>query len=106
MAQIEELESRLVMPDGASGPLRSYTRYYAGIFENGRKVIDGELVEAAETRRGLPGIKIVPDRKFPGDIFDAGCGVIWFTYDPQSHLFKDLGCQPALKSPPPPPPNQ
>ena len=100
-ADVAELESRLVLPVGASAPLQDYRRYYAGVFESDDRIIEAELIEAKGIHTRVKGATIVPRRKFPGNLFDAGCGVIWFTYNPRSRVFRNLACQPELKAPPP-----
>ncbi|WP_242148957.1 hypothetical protein [Sphingomonas sp. BAUL-RG-20F-R05-02] len=98
MEQIGRLERLLVLPEGATGPLQRYNRYYAGTIQNGRRLISGELDYEIHNRRTT--IKLVPQRLFPGrNLFDAGCDVIWVTFDPQANVFTDVTCQPEMKLP-------
>jgi hypothetical protein len=99
-AQIALVESRIVMPSGAFGPLVSYARYYAGERRSGRRVIVGELVRLTKAPVSPPVLKVVGPADLPG-IADGGCGVIQFTYDVSRKALSPLEC--GGETPPPPP---
>jgi hypothetical protein len=99
-AQIALVESRIVMPRGASGPLVSYARYYAGERRNGRRIIVAELVRLTKAPVSPPVLKVVGLADLPG-VADGGCGVIRFTYDLQRKALSPPEC--GGETPPPPP---
>jgi hypothetical protein len=90
-AQIAVVESRIVMPQGAFGPLVSYARYYAGERRSGRRVIVGELVRLTKEPVSPPVLKIVLPRDLPA-LADFGCGVIRFTYDLRARALSRVEC--------------
>jgi hypothetical protein len=97
-AQIALVESRIVMPPGAYGPLVSYARYYAGERRGGRRVIVGELVRLTKEPVSPPVLKIVAAGDLPA-LADFGCGVIRFTYDLRARALSRVDC--GGETPPP-----
>lgn len=82
-ADVAELERRLALPRQA-GPLNTFVRYYAGIYQSGVRLIRGQFVKIgsfAEFRR--PERHIVSELEFPL-IADGGCGVVNVEYNPQT----------------------
>jgi hypothetical protein len=90
-AQIAAVEAKVVMPVGASGPLRSYERYYAGDVQHGRRVIRGELLRLTKVPVVPPVLRIVRVAELP-PIADFGCGVIRFTYDIDRKIVSAAEC--------------
>jgi hypothetical protein len=99
-AQIAAAESRIVMPQGAAGPLVSYARYYSGERRNGRRLIVGELVRLTRDPVSPPVLKVVPTAGLPA-LADFGCGVIRFTYDVAGKTLSPLECGGETPLPPP-----
>jgi len=99
-SMIAKLETRLTMPDRAYGPLSTYTRYYAGVVRDGRKVIEGELARLTRTPASPGGVNIVRFSDFP-NAADAGCGIITFSYDVQANSLSSPTCGSENPQPPP-----
>jgi hypothetical protein len=98
-AQIARVESRIVMPRGAFGPLVSYARFYAGERRNGRRVIVGELVRLTREPVLPPAMKVVRPTDLPA-LADFGCGVIRFAYDMRARALSPAECGGETPSPP------
>ena len=90
-ADIVRLESGLKLPMAPtpSGALKDYARYYAGIVQNGHRMIRGEFVAFDAAQRGS--VHITSEDKFPV-IMDGGCGVVNFVYDVQTGKTVSIGC--------------
>jgi hypothetical protein len=90
-ADIAHLESGLTLPmvPSPSGPLKDYARYYAGIVQNGHRMIRGELVAFDARQRGS--VHITSVDKFPV-IMDGGCGVVNLLYDVETGKIISIGC--------------
>lgn len=84
-ASLENLESRLRLPAGASA-FGKYTRYYAADPKHGAHAIHGVLVT-----HGDGGLHVVPDSRLPV-IFDGGCNVINVYYDMDNALSLEVRC--------------
>ena len=81
-ADIADLESHFVLPKGAM-PLGQYARYYAGVGEEGVKLIRAVYIR---NEHFMPlGIHKVGEMDLPV-IFDGGCRVISLQYNPQTKL--------------------
>jgi hypothetical protein len=85
LADVQELESHLTKPDPTH--LAKSTRFYYGYFENGSRVIRGEILTEGIGRDMK--IHILPS--FP-EIMDGGCGVINLSYDPVKRSVLSLRC--------------
>jgi hypothetical protein len=90
-ADIMRLENGLKLPmaPSPSGPLKDYARYYAGIVQNGHRMIRGELVAFDAAQRGH--VHITTEDKFPV-IMDGGCGVVNLLYDVETGKTVSIGC--------------
>jgi hypothetical protein len=98
-AQVAALEARVRMPPGATGPLASYERYYAGEVRGRRRLILGELVHIARQPVSPPVLKIVAAKDMPA-LADFGCAVIRFEYDLAARRVSPAACGGETPSPP------
>ncbi len=85
LAEVQDLEGHLAKPDPSQ--LANSTRYYYGYYENGSRVIRGEILADGIGRDNK--IHIAPS--FP-IIMDGACGVIRLSYDPAKHRVISLRC--------------
>lgn len=85
-AQVAEVESHLMLPQG-NQPIASYARFYYGRVEHGHRELVGVFVlEAAPA-----GVHIVTQAQAPR-VLDGGCSVINLTYDPTQKKVTSLFC--------------
>jgi hypothetical protein len=85
LAEVQDLESHLVKPGPAQ--LAKSTRFYYGFYDNGMRVIRGEIL--ADGVGSDMQIHIM--QGFPM-IADGGCGIIHLSYDPAKHRVLSLRC--------------
>lgn len=83
---VAEVEAHLTLPVG-SQPISSYSRYYYGRFEQGRRVLVGEFLLGDSS----VGIHIVSPAAAP-KVLDGGCSVVNLTYDPAQKKVTSLFC--------------
>lgn len=98
--EINQIESALVMPEGADS-LHVYSRFYAAKTHDGRRTIVGEFVQPMFVASLLahrtiletvsPSVFIVDANNMPG-IRDGGCGVITLSYNPDSGVMTPPTC--------------
>jgi hypothetical protein len=67
-------------------PLAQYTREYAGVWSNGRRMIRGAFLLGAPT-----GVRIVPEKSLT-QILDGGCSVINLLYDAEADKILWIDC--------------
>lgn len=84
---IAKLEATVRMPKGA-GALSAYDRYYTGLVQQGRRVVEAVYVSASAGRGQS---HIVPGDKMPG-IADGGCSVVSLYYDVQAGTVGEPVC--------------
>lgn len=82
---IADLESRLILPEGAMAMAR-YTRYYSGLETRNGLIIVARFV-AGEDKA----IVVDAEADLPGE-FDGGCGIINIKYVVRRHRFIEVFC--------------
>jgi len=85
LAEVQELETHITKLDPAQ--LAKSTRFYYGYYENGSRIIRGEIL--AEGIWSDMKIHIVAN--FP-IIMDGGCGIIHLSYDPLKRNVRSFRC--------------
>lgn len=94
MAEVQHVESKVTMPDGAQA-MSAYVRYYAGITVEGRKVIYGVYLATGVVRDmkqdPRAGIRIVTAREVP-EIEDGGCSQVTVEFDVTSDSVTRIRC--------------
>jgi hypothetical protein len=78
--EIVELEGRLTLPKGAEA-LADYARHYAGVTEDGRRLVLGVLLSGGEA----PGITVESELEVPL-ANGSGCAAISVRYNPATKL--------------------
>jgi hypothetical protein len=101
-AQVARIERGLRLPTGAD-PLQTYERYYTGTYKGSRRLVLGALVGLQKLPRE-GSLAIVKPAEMPA-IADAGCGVIWLTYDLAAQKVRSIRCNPDGPMPPRAEPN-
>jgi hypothetical protein len=91
--EIARLEAGLRLPTrpSPSGPLKDYERYYAGVVQNGHRMIRAEFVALGIAPGARGQVHITSKDKFPV-IMDGGCGIVNLLYDVQSATVVSIGC--------------
>ena len=84
LAQVTSLEAKLQLPAGAR-PIAEYARYYKGVVIQGRRLIEGYLLQG----HGAPGIYLKP---FADEIDDGGCSVITVYFDVSADRVAGVSC--------------
>ena len=91
---VRHVESKVNLPDGAKS-MGAYVRFYTGVVENGRKVIEGVyLVRAVveDMHRTVHGdVNIVAARDMPF-INDGGCLMVTVYFDVASDAITRIRC--------------
>ncbi len=92
-SDIAHLEQGLELPlvPTPSGPLKDYERFYAGITQNGHRMIRGELVALGVMPQERGQVHITSEDKFPV-VMDGGCGIVNLLYDVESAKVVHIGC--------------
>lgn len=99
-AVVEELESKLKLPSGAS-PLSAYTRFYAEVDISGRDAIVGQLIDSRviatnasiKKRPAPPAVNRVLEADLT-PMFDGGCMAVNVMYDVQAKSTPTAVCNP------------
>src|SRR5262249_50427019 len=89
--EIADLESAMVLPFGLE--VGGYACHYAGVTENGRRMIRGVLVGGVfHDPAEKPGIYVgATEAELPA-VADGGCDGIYLSYDPLARKMNSLEC--------------
>jgi hypothetical protein len=90
LATVMLIEATLTLPSRshwAPGPLKSYARYYIGQFQDGHRVIYGDLLRGRLAREA-PGIYLHSAPARTG----GGCDQIQLWYDINAHRMLQIQC--------------
>ena len=92
-ADVARIEAGLKLPTvpTPSGPLKDYERYYAGIVQNGHRMIRAEFVALGVDPQARGQVHITSEDKFPV-IMDGGCGIVSLLYDVEAGRVVSIGC--------------
>jgi len=101
-AEIQFIESRIELPDGAH-PLNEYVRFYYVVDIQGQRTIEGGYVSTPDTApfKWTGPIVIVRNYEDVPAPYDAGCGVIRIAFVPGLSKGVKASCDPALEMFPP-----
>jgi hypothetical protein len=94
MAQVQRIESKVHMPDGAQA-ITAYLRFYAGVVDKGRQVIEGVYLARGVVRDMQidheRDVQISPEKDIPF-IDDGGCLMVTVYYDVASDTITHAAC--------------
>ena len=98
-AEIRDIEAKLTMPHGAAS-IPEYVRYYyASVSKRGRYIAGVYVARINFEPPDVPTSDIVvvsSDAEVPAP-YDAGCDVVWVTYDPDAASVLSSYCSSELK---------
>lgn len=93
-AAVQHVEAMVRLPTGAKA-MGAYVRFYTGVVDRGRKVIEGVYLVrrvVADMHRTVPGdVNIVAANEMPF-INDGGCYMITVYYDVATDTITTVGC--------------
>jgi hypothetical protein len=89
---IRRIEKLVRLPPGAK-PFAKYERYYTKVVVGGRDMISAEFIVPYWVDDNMPTAHVVnSENDFPL-YTDAGCYVIWFSYDIKRKRISNLSCE-------------
>jgi hypothetical protein len=98
-AEIHDIEAKLTMPHGAASILEYVRYYYASVSKRGRYVTGVYVARTNFEPPDVPSSDVVvvsSDAEVPAP-YDAGCDVVWVTYDPDAASILSSYCSSELK---------
>ena len=88
---VARLEAKIRALPPTASPLFRYARYYAGVRENGHRVIIGRALLGDLVDSKLPGVYIVDRGQMP-EILDGGCAILSVEFDLSSGAMDGPRC--------------